>query len=105
RRPGNRRTVFRHSSAGPPQRPRTVVPRARLMPTPRLRRAARKHAKPALSQLEFDMLQLRRFAHPSTLALAILLGMQGTAWAQQSPTELAPAELGAPASKAPLPLE
>ncbi|MGE4477250.1 MAG: S41 family peptidase [Stutzerimonas sp.] len=51
------------------------------------------------------MLQLRRFAHPSTLALAILLGMQGTAWAQQSPTELAPAELGAPASKAPLPLE
>ncbi|MGE4408580.1 S41 family peptidase [Pseudomonas sp.] len=51
------------------------------------------------------MLQLRRFAHPSTLALAILLGMQGVAWAQQSPTEPAPAELGAPASKAPLPLE
>ena len=46
------------------------------------------------------MLHLRRFARPSTLALAILLGTQGGAWAQQ-PME----ESAAPSAKAPLPLE
>ncbi|WP_313055045.1 S41 family peptidase [Pseudomonas lopnurensis] len=53
------------------------------------------------------MLHLRRIARPSTLALAIALGMHGAAWAQQPPAELeaAPAELGAPGGKAPLPLE
>ncbi|MFW9674743.1 S41 family peptidase, partial [Vibrio parahaemolyticus] len=47
------------------------------------------------------MLHLRRFARPSTLALAILLGMQGGAWAQQPPAEAA----AVPSSKAPLPLD
>jgi len=52
--------------------------------------------------LEFDMLHLRRFARPSTLALAVLLGMQGGAWAQQPMEEAAAPSASA---KAPLPLE
>ncbi|NKQ09640.1 S41 family peptidase [Pseudomonas sp. SST3] len=53
------------------------------------------------------MQHLRRFARPSTLALAILLGMQGGAWAQQPPAELAPEPiaLDAASNKAPLPLD
>ncbi|MBU0838774.1 MAG: S41 family peptidase [Gammaproteobacteria bacterium] len=48
------------------------------------------------------MLHLRRFARPSTLALAVLLGMQGGAWAQQPMEEAAAPSASA---KAPLPLE
>src|SRR3546814_741330 len=50
------------------------------------------------------MLHLRRFARPSTLALAVLLGMQGGAWAQQ-PMEEAAAPSASASAKAPLPLE
>ncbi len=53
------------------------------------------------------MPHLCRFAQPSTLALAVMLGLYGSAWAQQPPAEMAPAtmELQAPSSKAPLPLD
>ena len=53
------------------------------------------------------MLHLCRFAQPSTLALTIMLGMYGSAWAQQSPAEIAPQplQLNAASPKAPLPLE
>jgi carboxyl-terminal processing protease len=53
------------------------------------------------------MLHLRRFAQPSTLALAVMLGLHGSAWAQQPPAEIAPPglELQAPDKRAPLPLE
>ena len=53
------------------------------------------------------MLHLRRFARPSSLALAVLLGMHGSAWAQQTPADLAkpPAVLETPGNKSPLPLE
>lgn len=53
------------------------------------------------------MLHLRRFAQPSTLALAVMLGLHGSAWAQQPPAEIAPEtlELQAPDNRAPLPLE
>ncbi|UPQ82589.1 MULTISPECIES: S41 family peptidase [Pseudomonadaceae] len=53
------------------------------------------------------MLHLRRFAHPSTLALTIMLGMYGSAWAQQPPPEVItePVTLGTSSNKAPLPLD
>jgi len=53
------------------------------------------------------MLQLRRFAQPSTLALAILLGLYGSAWAQQPAMETSPepAPVETPRNKAPLPLD
>ncbi len=52
------------------------------------------------------MLHLRRFAQPSALTLALMLGMYGSAWAQQPPAELPePISLGSSASKAPLPLD
>jgi len=53
------------------------------------------------------MLHLCRFAQPSTLALAVMLGFHGGAWAQQPPVEAAAQtiETQAPAQKAPLPLE
>ena len=53
------------------------------------------------------MLHLCRFAHPSALALAVMLGLYGSAWAQQPPAELAPEPitLDTPTNKAPLPLE
>ena len=51
------------------------------------------------------MLHPRRFARPSTLILALLLGLHGSAWAQQPPGELAPELRDAPATKAPLPLD
>ncbi|MGK9066961.1 S41 family peptidase [Stutzerimonas chloritidismutans] len=50
------------------------------------------------------MLHLRRFAQPSTLALAIMLGMHGSAWAQEPPAEAEPAAIEAQ-RKAPLPLD
>ena len=52
------------------------------------------------------MLHLRRFARPSSLALAVVLGMHGSAWAQQAPLDLAepPAVLESPGNKSPLPL-
>lgn len=53
------------------------------------------------------MLHLRRFVQPSTLALTIMLGMYGSAWAQQPPPEIATGSIQLdPASrKAPLPLD
>ena len=53
------------------------------------------------------MLQLRRFARPSTLLLAMLLGMHGIAGAQQPPADLVlpPEALEGTGNKAPLPLE
>ncbi|QGZ28915.1 S41 family peptidase [Stutzerimonas stutzeri] len=53
------------------------------------------------------MLHLRRFAQPTTLALAVILGMHGSAWAQQPPAELAPEPitLDSSANRAPLPLD
>ncbi|MEG4316954.1 S41 family peptidase [Pseudomonas sp. FIP_A4] len=52
------------------------------------------------------MLHLRRFAQPSTLALAVVLGLHGSAWAQQPAAEPAAAvALEASKNKAPLPLE
>ncbi|WP_312244688.1 S41 family peptidase [Stutzerimonas nitrititolerans] len=53
------------------------------------------------------MLHLRRFARPSTLILAMLLGMHGSAWAQQPPADLVlpPEALEDTGNKAPLPLE
>jgi len=52
------------------------------------------------------MLHLRRFAQPSTLALAVVLGLHGSAWAQQPAAEpAAPVALEASKNKAPLPLE
>ena len=53
------------------------------------------------------MLHLCRFAQPTTLALTVMLGMYGSAWAQQSPPEIAPEplQLNAATQKAPLPLE
>ena len=53
------------------------------------------------------MLHPRRFARPSTLLLAILLGIHGSAWAQQPPADMAPVpeDRGVSATKAPLPLE
>ena len=78
-----------------------MVPRARLTDGGIRPRRATRSTWRALSLLEFDMLHLRRFARPSTLALALLLGMQGGAWAQQPPAEAA----AVPSSKAPLPLD
>ncbi|MCF7200466.1 S41 family peptidase [Pseudomonas oligotrophica] len=49
------------------------------------------------------MLHLRRFARPSMLALAVMLGTTGLAWAQQPPVETAAEQ--APTEKAPLPLD
>ncbi|MBA1273052.1 S41 family peptidase [Stutzerimonas azotifigens] len=52
------------------------------------------------------MLYLRRFARPSTLALAVTLGAYGNAWAQQPPADLAPPPaIDAPTNKSPLPLD
>ncbi|MHB0765714.1 S41 family peptidase [Stutzerimonas sp. NM35] len=53
------------------------------------------------------MLHPRRFARPSMLILAMLLGIHGSAWAQQPPADMAPVPevRGASAAKAPLPLE
>lgn len=53
------------------------------------------------------MLQLRRYARPSTLMLAMLLGMHGSVWAQQPPADLVlpPEALEGSVNKAPLPLE
>jgi len=53
------------------------------------------------------MLHLCRFAQPTTLALTIMLGMHGSALAQQSPPEIAPEtlQLNTATQKAPLPLE
>lgn len=53
------------------------------------------------------MLHPRRFARPSTLTIALLLGIHGSAWAQQPPAEMAPTPevQGTSASRAPLPLE
>jgi len=53
------------------------------------------------------MLHLRRFARPTPLILAMLLGMHGSAWAQQPPADLVlePEELAGTDNKAPLPLE
>ena len=53
------------------------------------------------------MLHLRRFAQPTTLALTIMLGMYGSAWAQQPPPEIATEaiQLDPAARKAPLPLD
>ncbi|MCQ4258041.1 S41 family peptidase [Stutzerimonas stutzeri] len=53
------------------------------------------------------MLHLRRFAQPTTLALTIMLGMYGSAWAQQPPPEIATESipLDPAARKAPLPLD
>ncbi|MCF6780303.1 S41 family peptidase [Stutzerimonas stutzeri] len=53
------------------------------------------------------MLHPRRFARPSTLTLALLLGIYGSAWAQHPPAEMAPAPevQGTSTSRAPLPLD
>ncbi|MGM3386674.1 S41 family peptidase [Stutzerimonas stutzeri] len=53
------------------------------------------------------MLHLRRFAQPSTLALAVMLGLHGSAWAQEPPADTEPTSIEAqdPARKAPLPLD
>lgn len=51
------------------------------------------------------MLHPRRFARPSTLFLAILLGIHGSAWAQQPPADMEPEARAASAAKAPLPLD
>ena len=53
------------------------------------------------------MLHLCRFAQPSTLALAVMLGFHSGVWAQQPPVEAAAEtiEVQAPGQKAPLPLE
>ncbi len=51
------------------------------------------------------MLYLRRFARPSTLALAVTLGAYGNAWAQQPAELVPPPVIDAPANKSPLPLD
>src|SRR5690606_41791630 len=53
------------------------------------------------------MLHPRRFARPSTLTLALLLGIYGSAWAQHPPAEMAPAPevQGTSTGRAPLPLD
>jgi carboxyl-terminal processing protease len=53
------------------------------------------------------MLHLRRFAQPSSLALAVMLTLSGGAWAQEPPAQIAPQAdaVEEPRQKAPLPLD